>query len=203
MFARGRPETTAEEDGWASYLRGGQLKNRLHDTEEMDPVVAKRRPVTDDQQAALQARLTDGRPSAAGMAAMQPAQMLALQRLVGNETVVRMMQVTPSPMVIRRMKEPLVTNPKLQNIVNDLYKGAHMKRGKVIGDGSTADAIREEHRSGKDTKGVNHDEKGEQYISALENWLNKGGPNGGKNASQEDRQAAQDLIDDLDDALDS
>ena len=180
------------------------MKKRLNDTDEMDPVVeAKRRPVSDDQQAALQARLTEGRPSAEGMAAAQPGQVLALQRLVGNEAVVRMMRATPSPMVIRRMKEPLVTHPKLQNIVNDLYKGAHMKRGKMIGDGSTADAIREEHRSGNNTRGVNHDEKGEQYISALENWLNKAGPNGGKNASEEDRKVAQALIDDLDDALDS
>jgi len=188
----------------ASYPRGGQVKKRLNDTEQMDPEVeAKRRPVTDDRQAALQARLTEARPSAEGMAATPPAQVLALQRLVGNEAVVRMMRATPSPMVIRRMKEPLVTNPKLQNIVNDLYKGAHMKRGKVIGDGSTADAIRAEHRSGNNTKGVNHDEKGEQYIRALENWLDKAGPNGGRDASDEDRKVAQDLIDDLDDALDS
>ncbi|HET9059436.1 MAG TPA: hypothetical protein VFN61_05905 [Acidimicrobiales bacterium] len=102
---------------------------------------------------------------------------------------------------VMRLPEPVVTNPKLANLVKDLYKGAHMKRGRVIGDGSTADAIREEHKTGGATKGVNHDEKGRQYVTALTNWLEKAGPNGGKGASQEDRAAAQSLIDDLEDAL--
>ena len=49
---------------------------------------------------------------------------------------------------------PKVTNPKLANLVNDLYKGA---RGpNTIGTGSTADAIRNELATGLPTHGVFH-----------------------------------------------
>ena len=126
-----------------------------------------------------------------------------MQRSAGNSAVVqllRRMKYQPAT-TLQRLPEPVVTHPKLANLVRDLYKGAHMKRGRVIGDGSTADAIREEHATGQATKGVSHDEKGRQYVQALTNWLEKAGANGGKDASVEDRLAAQALIDDLEEAL--
>lgn len=146
-----------------------------------------------------------GRTEALGSAG-RAAAMLSLQRSAGNSAVTALMRRlagigSTTRVVLQRLKEPVVAHPKLANLVRDLYKGAHMKRGKVIGDGSTADAIREEHRTGAATKGVSHDEKGRQYVQALTNWLDKAGPNGGKEASEEDRAAAQSLIDDLEDAL--
>ncbi len=139
----------------------------------------------------------------AGAMSAVPNQMWALQSRAGNAAVTALLGriSTGRAAYLQRLPEPVVANAKLANLVGDLYKGAHMKRGKVIGDGSTADAIREEHRTGNATKGVNHDEKGRQYVQALTNWLGKAGPNGGKEASEEDRAAAQALIDDLEDAL--
>jgi RHS repeat-associated protein len=89
---------------------------------------------------------------------------------------------------------PKVTNPKLKNLVNDLYKGAKSKA--PIGTGSTADAIRSELATGLPTGGTFHSQKGEEYITALTRWLNNN-----PNASSYDRITAQSLINDLQSAL--
>jgi Putative peptidoglycan binding domain len=89
---------------------------------------------------------------------------------------------------------PKVTDPKLQNIVRDLYKGTKSKN--PIGSGSTADAIRNELSTGNPTGGTYHSDKGAQYARALEKWLSKN-----PNASQSDRMVAQQLHDDLVSAL--
>ena|GEM_PF-6509982 len=89
---------------------------------------------------------------------------------------------------------PKVANPKLANLVNDLYKGA---RGpNTIGTGSTADAIRNELATGLPTHGVFHSDKGRQYINALNNWLRKN-----PNADYYDRVVAESLRMDLEAAL--
>jgi RHS repeat-associated protein len=89
---------------------------------------------------------------------------------------------------------PTVSNPKLQNIVNDLYKGT--KNPNPVGNGTTTDAIRNELRTNQPTGGTFHFDKGRQYIRALNNWL-KNNPG----ASAADRQAAVSLRDDLANAL--
>ncbi|WP_197526610.1 hypothetical protein [Botrimarina colliarenosi] len=89
---------------------------------------------------------------------------------------------------------PNVTDPKLKNYVNDLYKGA--KGPNPIGTGSTADAVRNELRTGLPTHGRFHSIKAKEVINGLTNWLRKN-----PNASHHDRLVAQSLLDDLKAAL--
>jgi RHS repeat-associated protein len=96
----------------------------------------------------------------------------------------------------RGVSKPTVTNPKLGNLVNDLYKGARTKN--PIGTGSTADAIRHEAATGQAVGGKFHTQKGQEYAKALENWLGKN-----PGASPADRWAAQSILDDLLKALGS
>jgi len=93
----------------------------------------------------------------------------------------------------KSVEKPDVVNPKLKNLVDDLYKGKNTKE--PIGTGSTADAIRREKQTGKPVGGKFHEQKGQEYSKALEKWLQKN-----QNASQSDRKAAQSILDDLNDA---
>jgi hypothetical protein len=62
-----------------------------------------------------------------------------------------------------------VTSPRLQNILNELYKGVtHPRR---TGDGTTADAIRWERASGETVVGRRHLQKGVDSIRGLKRWL--------------------------------
>jgi hypothetical protein len=90
-----------------------------------------------------------------------------------------------------KVPKPNVQDPKLQNIVNQLYRP-----GAQIGNGSTADAIRYEKATGCPVGGRWHTQKGWDYVRALQRWLQQN-----PNASASDRQAAQDILDDLLDAL--
>jgi len=90
-----------------------------------------------------------------------------------------------------KVPKPNVQDPKLQNIVNQLYRP-----GAQIGNGSTADAIRYEKATGCPVGGRWHAQKGWDYVRALQRWLQQN-----PNASASDRQAAQDILDDLLDAL--
>lgn len=90
-----------------------------------------------------------------------------------------------------RVPKPPVSDPKLQNMVNDLYRP-----DAKIGNGSTADAIRYEKATGCQVGGRSHIQKGWDYVRALQNWLRRN-----PNASPSDRQVAQDMLDDLLDAL--
>jgi hypothetical protein len=89
---------------------------------------------------------------------------------------------------------PRVTNAKLGNLINDLYKGANMPN--PIGTGSTADAIRNELVTGLKTAGRFHSQTGAEYVTALESWLRKN-----PNAVHRDRMVAESLKDDLAAAL--
>lgn len=90
---------------------------------------------------------------------------------------------------------PAPTNGKLKNYVKDLYKGVRMNPR--IGDGSCADAIRHELANpGAHVGGRGHIQKGREYKRGLENWLDRN-----PEASDEDKQIAQTIIDDLDSAL--
>jgi hypothetical protein len=100
----------------------------------------------------------------------------------------------PENLSITQKSIPSVTNPKLSNIVNDLYKGA--RRPNPIGTGSTADAVRNELATGLPTHGRFHAQKAQEYSHALRNWLRNN-----PNASRRDRLVAQSLLDDLKSAL--
>jgi RHS repeat-associated protein len=89
---------------------------------------------------------------------------------------------------------PRVGNRKLQNIINDLYKGT--RNPQRFGNGTTADAIRWERASGLPIHGRFHSTKGTQYVRALENWLSAN-----PSASYRDRLVAQSILDDLRNAL--
>jgi RHS repeat-associated protein len=90
--------------------------------------------------------------------------------------------------------KPAVSNPKLANIISYLYTGLGSPR--QLGTGSTADAIRYEMATGLPTEGKFHTQKGTEGVSALQNWLRRN-----PGASAADRQAAQDVLDDLRNAL--
>jgi hypothetical protein len=96
----------------------------------------------------------------------------------------------------RGVPRPTVTDPKLGNLVRDLYKGTNTNN--PIGTGSTADAIRHELATGQAVGGKFHAQKGAEYARALENWLSKN-----PSASAADRSAAQAVLDDLRSALGS
>lgn len=63
---------------------------------------------------------------------------------------------------------PAVSNQKLQNHINALFKAGDQVPG------GTAGAIREELRTGKPTGGKEHLEKGEGHVQGLSNLLKSG-----------------------------
>jgi hypothetical protein len=71
----------------------------------------------------------------------------------------------PTPPAVK----PEVEDPKLNNLLDNLYKG--VDNPNRVGDGTTADAIRHEHQSGQDVGGRNHDIKGRETVQGLDNWL--------------------------------
>jgi hypothetical protein len=89
---------------------------------------------------------------------------------------------------------PKVADPRLRNLVMDLYKGVLGQT--PVGSGSTADAVRNELRTGLATHGTFHFDKAREYINALTNWLNQT-----SGAAAEDIAAARALIQDLTRAL--
>jgi hypothetical protein len=89
---------------------------------------------------------------------------------------------------------PRVGSAKLQNIIDDLYKGT-TNPGRV-GTGTTADAIRFELRTGEQVFGRSHVQKGEDYVRGIENWLKRN-----PDADYYDRLVGRSVADDLLDAL--
>jgi hypothetical protein len=89
---------------------------------------------------------------------------------------------------------PTVSDTRLGNIVRDLFKGT--RNPNRIGDGTTMDAIRNELSTGQATSGKMHLQKGREYAAALRNWLSRN-----PNASTSDRTVAQQLLEQLQNAL--
>lgn len=89
--------------------------------------------------------------------------------------------------------KPVVTNQKLRNIIDNLYKG--QSNPNLVGNGTTMDAIRSEIATGKPTGGKFHTTKGEESMRGLQNLLATG------NLSSDDACIAQALIEDLAKAL--
>lgn len=90
------------------------------------------------------------------------------------------------------LPKPAVTHSKLQNIVNDLYKGT--TNPTRVGTGTTADAVRNELVTGQATGGTFHLQKAEQYSNALRGVLKQ-------DLSYQDALVAQSLLDDLQRAM--
>ena len=68
--------------------------------------------------------------------------------------------------------KPSVSNPKLNNIIDDLYKG--QGGNNQIGNGTTMDAVRNELVTGNPTNGRFHTQKLIEYVSALQRRLRAG-----------------------------
>lgn len=90
--------------------------------------------------------------------------------------------------------KPKVGDAKLSNIIDDLYKG--VKNRDRVGDGTTADAVRNERLTGQPTHGFWHTKKAEDSLRGLENWLRRN-----PHASPSDRAIAEREIANLRDAL--
>jgi hypothetical protein len=90
---------------------------------------------------------------------------------------------------------PSVSDPKLQNLVDDLYKGT--TNSARTGDGTTMSAIREELKSGQLVHGRNHVAKGNQYAKALNKWISRNYRSG----DPRDLIIARSLLTDLKSAL--
>ncbi|MEM8940443.1 MAG: hypothetical protein AAGC64_13980, partial [Bacteroidota bacterium] len=84
-----------------------------------------------------------------------------------------------------------VKNPKLKNIVNDLYRP-----GAKVGNGSSMDAFRLERLTGGTVSGKSHHTKLLNYRKALQRvWGNR------SNLSPSDRQITKQLLQDIQNAL--
>ncbi|NDI36669.1 hypothetical protein [Chengkuizengella sediminis] len=83
-----------------------------------------------------------------------------------------------------------VGNQKLRNAIDQMYRP-----GAKIGDGGLADVIRHELKTGELLSPKGHFQKGFERISNLKNIINK------ENLSPSDLKLAQDLLDDLQKAL--
>ena len=81
-------------------------------------------------------------------------------------------------------------NQSLKNQIAELYRP-----GAKIGDGGTADALRHEIKTGKLVGGKSHYLKAKERVRSLTKLVNSG------TLSASDKKIAQDLINDLNDAL--
>ena len=85
---------------------------------------------------------------------------------------------------------PKVSSTKLQNLINNLYKGT--TNPNRIGNGTTMDAIRHELATGVPTAGRMHTIKGQETLNGLRNWLQRN-----KDADYYDRLVAQSFAHEL------
>ena len=91
---------------------------------------------------------------------------------------------------VEALPAPVVEGTKLQNIVNNLYKGT--TNPNRVGNGTTMDAIRNELATGAPTGGRMHVTKGQESLRGLDNWLARN-----PDAPYHDRLVAQSLADEL------
>ncbi len=92
--------------------------------------------------------------------------------------------------------KPVVADPKLQNYVTDLFKGA--TNPNRTGDGTTMHAILHELATGETVHNRRHIIKGQQILRGLENWLRRN-----PDAAAWDRSIAQRLAQEIREALNS
>lgn len=89
------------------------------------------------------------------------------------------------------MQKPIVKDPRLQSFIDKLYRP-----NAKVGSGSTADAVREEARTGKPVGDSFHQQKAEDALPNLERWLRNN-----PTAPPGDKAAVENIIYDLKDAL--
>ena len=89
------------------------------------------------------------------------------------------------------MERPVVQNPALSNIMDDLYRP-----GARIGSGSTAAAVRHEAATGSTVGGRLHTQKAQESVTRLQKWLDRN-----PTARPGDRAAAENVMRDLQNAL--
>lgn len=88
------------------------------------------------------------------------------------------------------LSKPTVSDPKLQNKVDNLYKGT--MHPNPVGSGTTADAVRHELATGQKVGNKFHIQKAQDEVRGLRNWL-ADNPSG----NPHDRLVAQSLHDEL------
>jgi hypothetical protein len=115
-------------------------------------------------------------------------------RLIGHVYDAARGLVAPTSALDDVLPYPTVTDPKLQNYVDNLYKGTTNPHR--VGTGTTADAVRNELTTGLPTGGTFHSTKAQETINGLTRWLRNN-----PDATYSDRLVAQSLLDDLVDAL--
>ncbi|MBM7327375.1 hypothetical protein JS562_30380, partial [Agrobacterium sp. S2] len=99
-----------------------------------------------------------------------------------------------APIKISAAIQPVVGDPKLQNLMDNIYKGT--RNPNRVGDGTLADAVRHERVTGGTVGGRTHTIKAEETIVGLQNWLDRN-----PHALQVDRQEAITQIQNLKNAL--
>ena len=116
------------------------------------------------------------------------------RRGVGTGSGDELDEAAPPGLFDSSLARPTVEDSGLNNLVSDLYHGEGSPR--QIGTGSTADAVRNELRTGLPTEGTWHMQKAEQYVVALNRWVANH-----PDAAASDITAARLLLQDLTDAL--
>jgi hypothetical protein len=91
----------------------------------------------------------------------------------------------------QNMQKPVISDAKLQSFIDQLYRP-----NAKIGSGSTADAVREEMRTGQPVGEKFHAQKSQDALPKLQKWLQNT-----PTASPGDRAAVENIIYDLHDAL--
>ncbi len=92
--------------------------------------------------------------------------------------------------------QPIVGDRKLQNLMDNIFKGA--TNPNRTDNGTLADAVRYERATGEKVGGRDHTIKAQETIRGLQNWLDKN-----SHGLQADREEAITQIQDLLDALES
>lgn len=111
-----------------------------------------------------------------------------------NYTIIKIPQEATDFKILQELsrKDELMSNAQTQQtktIINELYRS-----GSIIGDGGTADAIREELLKGKLVGGKSHIQKGKERAKQIEKILRR-------NPNHPDKQILELLLNDLLDAL--
>ena len=133
--------------------------------------------------------VSGGKPNKPKLTKSSPDNKSITQRNSINTTYKAKEELTDR--LAAQMSKPLVNDPNLKKIMDDLYR-----ENAKIGSGSTADAVRHENATGQPVGNKFHSIKAQNYSSALRKWIDKN-----PNASREDIRAAELVLRDLNNSL--
>lgn len=127
-------------------------------------------------------------------------------RATAEEEAERAAYQTYTDELRRNMVRPHTTDPKLSELMNELYR-----ENAKVGSGSTAAAVRAERATGQAVGGAFHDQKAREMVGRLKRWLREADKEASKVKPGEkvkdtlpwDRAAAENVIRDMEDALES